>query len=100
MASNLILFAMSTASLFYLEVDAALFGLVQSFDSLTVEHFDAIEAPQQPDVVILGTGKRQRFILSMVISKLTAQHKAWNAWTIKRVCRTYNILMAEGLFWL
>lgn len=68
---------------------------VQSFDSLTAEHFDEIDT-QQPDVVILGTGKRQRFIHPRLIAKLTAQHKGVECMDNQAACRTYNILMAEG----
>ncbi|TXI95576.1 MAG: hypothetical protein E6Q34_02750 [Burkholderiaceae bacterium] len=68
---------------------------VQSFDSLTADHFDAIDT-QQPDVVILGTGKRQRFIHPRLITKLTAQHKGVECMDNQAACRTYNILMAEG----
>ncbi len=68
---------------------------VASFDSLTAAHFEQIAA-HQPDVVILGTGKQQRFVHPKLISVLSAQHKGVECMNNQAACRTYNILMAEG----
>ncbi len=68
---------------------------VNSFDSLTVEHFNPIEN-HQPDVVILGTGLRQRFIHPRLIAALTARRIGVECMDSQAACRTYNILMAEG----
>jgi uncharacterized protein len=66
-----------------------------SFDGLTTEHFAQIEA-LTPDVVILGTGKRQRFIHPRLTAGLTARRIGVECMDNQAACRTYNILMAEG----
>lgn len=68
---------------------------VDSFDALTIAHFDQVAATE-PDVVILGTGKKQRFIHPKLIAKLSAHHKGVECMDNQAACRTYNILMAEG----
>ncbi|MDP3843131.1 MAG: Mth938-like domain-containing protein [Oxalobacteraceae bacterium] len=69
--------------------------LVDSFDALTTEHFMQIDA-QQPDVVILGTGRRQRFAHPKLTDVLTARRIGVECMDNQAACRTYNILMAEG----
>jgi uncharacterized protein len=68
---------------------------VHHFDALTSEHFDQIDATQ-PDVVILGTGPRQRFVHPRLIANLTARRIGVECMDNQAACRTYNILMAEG----
>ena len=68
---------------------------VTSFDALTAEHFDQIDATQ-PDVVILGTGARQRFVHPKLTAVLTARRIGVECMDNQAACRTYNILMAEG----
>lgn len=68
---------------------------VASFDTLTADNFSQIEATN-PDVVILGTGKRQRFIHPRLIAALTARRIGVECMDSQAACRTYNILMAEG----
>lgn len=68
---------------------------VGSFDALTPEHF-AVIAAAEPDVVILGTGQKQRFVHPRLISSLTARQVGVESMDNKAACRTYNILMAEG----
>jgi uncharacterized protein len=68
---------------------------VTSFDALTTEHFDQIDATQ-PDVVILGTGARQRFVHPKLTAVLTARRIGVECMDNQAACRTYNILMAEG----
>ncbi|MBC3806055.1 Mth938-like domain-containing protein [Undibacterium seohonense] len=68
---------------------------VAHFDSLATEHFEQI-AGTSPDVVILGTGKKQRFVHPKLIVALSAQHKGVECMDNQAACRTYNILMAEG----
>ena len=67
----------------------------RSFDALTAEHFAQIEATD-PDVVILGTGKKQRFVHPRLIAGLTARRVGVESMDSQAACRTYNILMAEG----
>lgn len=68
---------------------------VTRFDDLTVEHFQQI-AETAPDVVILGTGKKQRFVHPKLIAPLSVQHKGVECMDNQAACRTYNILMTEG----
>jgi uncharacterized protein len=68
---------------------------VAHFDDLNASHFEQIAA-FTPDVVILGTGSKQRFVHPRLIGALTAQHKGVECMDNKAACRTYNILMAEG----
>ncbi|AKZ63042.1 hypothetical protein F506_10495 [Herbaspirillum hiltneri N3] len=68
---------------------------VTSFDALTTEHFDQIDATR-PDVVILGTGARQRFVHPKLTAVLTARRIGVECMDNQAACRTYNILMAEG----
>lgn len=68
---------------------------VTSFEALAPEHFEAINAAA-PEVVILGTGSRQRFIHPKLVTSLTARQVGVEAMDNKAACRTYNILMAEG----
>jgi uncharacterized protein len=66
-----------------------------SFDMLSAEHFTQIEA-NSPDVVILGTGERQRFVHPKLTAALTAKRIGVECMDNQAACRTYNILMAEG----
>lgn len=68
---------------------------VPSFDALTTAHFAQIDAVM-PDVVILGTGARQRFIHPQLVAALTARRIGVETMDNPAACRTYNILMAEG----
>jgi uncharacterized protein len=68
---------------------------VASFDALSAEDFAQIDAID-PDVVILGTGERQRFIHPRLIGALTARRVGVETMDNPAACRTYNILMAEG----
>ena len=68
---------------------------VASFDALTTANFAQIEATE-PDVVILGTGRRQHFIHPKLTMALTARRIGVECMDNRAACRTYNILMAEG----
>lgn len=68
---------------------------VPAFESLTDEHFAAI-GRDDPDVVILGTGERQRFVHPRLIASLAERRIGVECMDSKAACRTYNILMGEG----
>ncbi|MES2130337.1 MAG: Mth938-like domain-containing protein [Pseudomonadota bacterium] len=68
---------------------------VPSFEALALEHFDLIEQ-DAPDVVILGTGARQRFVHPRLVAQLAARRVGVECMDNKAACRTYNILMGEG----
>ena len=66
-----------------------------TFDALTADHFAQIEA-DEPDVVILGTGARQRFVHPRLVAGLSARRIGVECMDSQAACRTYNILMGEG----
>jgi uncharacterized protein len=68
---------------------------VPNFEALTAAHFDKIEE-DTPDVVILGTGERQRFVHPKLIGALSKRHIGVECMDSKAACRTYNVLMGEG----
>ncbi|MDF3036074.1 MAG: hypothetical protein K0S28_1348 [Paucimonas sp.] len=68
---------------------------VVSFEALTAADFESLAA-LRPDVVILGTGERQRFAHPRLMSSLTAQRIGVECMDNHAACRTYNILMGEG----
>jgi uncharacterized protein len=66
-----------------------------TFDALSADHFSAL-LEFKPEVVLLGTGARQRFPHPALTRPLTAAHIGVEAMDTPAACRTYNILMAEG----
>jgi uncharacterized protein len=68
---------------------------VTRFEDLKAEHFDAIAA-DKPDVVILGTGERQRFVHPRLVASLSNLRIGVESMDSHAACRTYNILMGEG----
>ena len=68
---------------------------VTRFEDLKAEHFEAIAA-DKPDVVILGTGERQRFVHPRLVTSLSSQRIGVESMDSHAACRTYNILMGEG----
>ena len=68
---------------------------VDKFEALTVEHFEQLLA-ERPDVVILGTGERQRFVHPRLTAPLLSKQIGVECMDTNAACRTYNILMGEG----
>ncbi len=68
---------------------------VTRFEDLTSEHFEQI-ALDEPDVVILGTGERQRFVHPRLVASLTTRRTGVESMDSQAACRTYNVLMGEG----
>jgi uncharacterized protein len=68
---------------------------VTRFEDLTSAHFEQIAA-DKPDVVILGTGERQRFVHPRLVASLSNQRIGVESMDSHAACRTYNILMGEG----
>lgn len=69
----------------------------------TVVGFDALEnadfthlAGMAAEVVLLGTGARQRFPHPRLTGALAAARIGFEVMDTAAACRTYNILMAEG----
>jgi uncharacterized protein len=66
-----------------------------SFSDLKSGDFDAL-AELTPEIVILGTGEKQRFPHPSLTETLVQHNIGLEAMTTAAACRTYNILMAEG----
>lgn len=66
-----------------------------SFEALTPEHFAAIAA-EAPEIVLLGTGARQRFPHPRLTAALAQARIGVESMSTPAACRTYNILIAEG----
>ncbi|MBL8505365.1 MAG: Mth938-like domain-containing protein [Methylobacillus glycogenes] len=65
------------------------------FDLLDVESLRPI-LELKPEVVLLGTGSRHRFLHPAKSRELTEAGISLESMTTEAACRTYNILMAEG----
>ncbi len=65
------------------------------FDALRQEDFEPLLA-LRPDIVLLGTGRRQRFPHPRLTSALAQAGIGVEAMDTPAACRTYNILMSEG----
>ncbi len=68
---------------------------VAGFAALRSEDFQALAA-LEPEVVLLGTGERQRFVSPALTGALSRLRIGVECMTTAAACRTYNILMAEG----
>lgn len=66
-----------------------------SFDELNETHF-AYLLDLRPDVLLLGTGARQRFPHFSLYRALTGAGVGVECMATPAACRTYNILAAEG----
>ena len=67
---------------------------VAGFDALAESHF-AILRELNPEVVLLGTGARQRFPHPRLTKPLLEARIGVEVMDLQAACRTYNILMAE-----
>lgn len=68
---------------------------VTSFDALQASDFVPVDA-HAPDLLILGTGQRQRFASPKLLAGLLSKRIGVECMDNQAACRTYNILMAEG----
>ena len=68
--------------------------LAPSFDELSEAHFSYFLA-LNPEILLLGTGPRQRFPHPRLYRALTDAHIALECMDTPAACRTYNILVAE-----
>jgi len=68
---------------------------VSGFDELRVDDF-ALLLDFGPEVVLLGTGSRQRFPPARLTRPLIDARIGVEVMSTPAACRTYNILMAEG----
>jgi len=65
------------------------------FDKLSSEDFEALKG-LDVEIVILGTGPRQRFPHPKLTAPLTNARVGLEVMDVKAACRTYNILVAEA----
>jgi uncharacterized protein len=68
---------------------------VPAFEGLTPEHFAAVLA-LKPELVIFGSGARQRFAHPRLVAALIAQRIGVESMDSAAACRTYNVLATEG----
>lgn len=65
------------------------------FEALTAAHFEWV-ALRELDILLLGTGTRLRFPHPSLTRALTDARIGLEVMDIGALCRTYNILIAEG----
>lgn len=63
--------------------------------ALAPEHLDAVLA-LGPELILLGTGARQRFPDARVLRKALERGVAVEVMDTRAACRTYNLLAQEG----
>jgi uncharacterized protein len=68
---------------------------VRGFDTLCAADFAPI-AELKPEIIILGTGARQRFPAADIGKALAAGGAGLEVMDTRAACRTYNILASEG----
>lgn len=66
----------------------------QRHDELTVAHMELL-SDMAPEIVILGTGVQQHFLVPLLIAPLAAKSIGLEIMGTAAACRTYNILMSE-----
>jgi len=65
-----------------------------TFDTLSAENFEFLKS-LGAEIVLLGTGARQRFPHPRLTAPLTSTGVGVEIMDLKAACRTYNILVAE-----
>ena len=65
-----------------------------AFDTLSAENFEFLKS-LGAEIVLLGTGTRQRFPHPRLTAPLTSAGVGVEVMDLKAACRTYNILVAE-----
>jgi uncharacterized protein len=75
-------------------------GMVQllgslQFADLTADHFQQLLAAK-PEIVLLGTGNKQRFVHPRLIAALSAARIGVECMATPAACRTFSILVSEG----
>lgn len=67
----------------------------QRFADLMEAHFERI-AELEPEIVLLGTGSRQRFPHPRLTQTLLTRGVGVEVMDMAAACRTYNVIMLEG----
>lgn len=65
------------------------------FAHLSADDFVPV-CEMKPEVVLIGTGSRQRFPAPAVVRPLIEARIGYEIMDLPAACRTYNILVAEG----
>jgi uncharacterized protein len=68
---------------------------ISNFSRFERSHFETI-AQLRPELVILGSGLKHRFVTPSLIQDLYKAKIGFEVMTTQAACRTYNILMGEG----
>ncbi|QWD66684.1 Mth938-like domain-containing protein [Polynucleobacter sp. MWH-Aus1W21] len=68
---------------------------VKSFDDLEAHHFSQL-VDLKPELILIGTGKRQRFPKPELLKALISAKIGFEIMDSQAACRTYNILVGEG----
>jgi uncharacterized protein len=68
---------------------------VTEFTQMTAADFEKLKE-LDAEIVVLGTGPRQRFPHPSLTAPLTAARVGLEVMDMKAACRTYNILVAEA----
>lgn len=68
---------------------------VTSFDELVAGNF-AQMATLKPELILIGTGSRQRFPKPELLKSLIEAKIGFEIMDSQAACRTYNILVGEG----
>ena len=66
----------------------------RSFEELSVAHLERVFA-LQPEVVLLGTGRVQRFASAAVRAAFAERRVGLEAMDLGAACRTFNVLVQE-----
>src|SRR4030067_3056543 len=67
----------------------------QAFEELAVAHLAAL-VPLRPELLIFGTGRRQRFPRAELLAPLGEAGVGWEGMGTGAACRTYNIPRVAG----
>ncbi|HID46882.1 MAG TPA: hypothetical protein EYP34_14160 [Chromatiaceae bacterium] len=67
---------------------------LETLDDLSAEHIAAL-AGHKPDIILLGSGTKQRFPHPSLFTALMQAGIGYEVMPTHAACRTYNILLAE-----
>ena len=69
----------------------------QRFEDLSTSHFELLlQRDEMPELVILGSGARLRFVHPSLLQALVNRRIGVETMDTPAACRTFNILAAEG----
>jgi uncharacterized protein len=68
---------------------------VAAFDDLKADNFAQL-VDLKPELILIGTGKRQRFPKPELLKALISAKIGFEIMDSQAACRTYNILVGEG----